>query len=183
MIRNGKLLALAGDRRTGRRIGAVAAAALAVGASPASAQYGTDAPLPPLPPLQGTVAAPAGAAAPATTAVPATTAAPGTAAAPSTAGAPATSQAAPAPGAAAGVAGAVGSGNSVPAGGTAGVVRNTGVEAPRVRVVSSERAAPVTLGSEDLPFTGARIGLLAAIGAGLLAFGLGVRRRSAAARP
>jgi hypothetical protein len=72
----------------------------------------------------------------------------------------------------------------VPAAGTAGEVGDgadagTGSGAQRVRVVSSERAAPVALGDDSLPFTGARIGMLAAIGAGLLALGYGVRRRSA----
>ncbi|MEA2195438.1 MAG: hypothetical protein QOG42_1872 [Solirubrobacteraceae bacterium] len=179
MVRDGRLLELVGDRRFGRRIGALAAAVLAVGASPASAQYGANSPLPALPPLQGATTPVAGTAAPAGSRSNASPA-PVTGA-PTTAGA-ATGSAAGAENS--GVAGAVGSGNTaVPVAGTAGAVRNTGVDAPTVRVVSSERAAPVALGGGDLPFTGARIGLLAAIGAGLLALGLGVRRRSAAARP
>jgi len=147
MIRSSDLLELVTGRRTRHRIGAVAAAALAVGASPASAQYGTDTPLPPLPPLQTVAPAPA--------------------------------PNAPAP-PASGVADAVGSGDVAPAAGTAGEVEDTGVGSRTVNVLSSERAAPVALGDSSLPFTGAEIGLLAAIGAGLLALGFGMRRRTGA---
>ena len=79
-----------------------------------------------------------------------------------------------------GVADAVGSGDATPAAGTAGEVEDTGVGSRTVDVVSSERAAPVALGESSLPFTGAEIGLLAAIGAGLLALGFGMRRRTGA---
>jgi hypothetical protein len=153
---------------------------MAVGASPAAAQYGTDAPLPPLPPLQGQTAAPAaGASAGANAPAPAATAAasPAAPAARASPAAPAADQS--------GVAGAVGSGAAVPATGTAGEIRDTGVGAPSVRVVSTERAEPVALSGDDLPFTGANIALFAVIGVGLLALGLGVRRRSGvrAAKP
>jgi len=128
------------------RIGAVAAALVAFGASPAAAQYGTGTPQPVLPPLPTTAAPPS-----AQTTPPAQT----------------------------GVAGAVGGGNSRPADNTtSGDTTDTGVDAPAVAVVSDERAAPAAVGGEDLPFTGANIGIFAAIGAGLLALGLGVRRRS-----
>jgi hypothetical protein len=129
-------------RSTLARIGAVAAALVAVGASPAAAQYGTGTPQAVLPPLPTTAAPP-------------------------------TAQAPPA-----GVAGAVGGGGSTPADNTtAGDTTDTGVGAPTVAVVSDERAAPAAVGGEDLPFTGANIGIFAAIGAALLALGLGVRRR------
>jgi len=166
MIRSNNLAGLVAARRTGYKIGALAAAAMAVGAPSAGAQYGTDAPLPPLPPLQGTTA-PTGTTAPGTTATPSGAPTPGSSAAPSTTG----------PGVA-GVAGAVGTDDAVPAAGTAGEIRNTGVGGPSVRVVSSERAEPVSTRADNLPFTGARIGLLAAIGAGLFVLGLGVRRSS-----
>ncbi|MEA2143060.1 MAG: hypothetical protein QOI64_1490 [Solirubrobacteraceae bacterium] len=181
MIRISKMLEPVAGRQTRRRIGAVAAAAMAVGASPAAAQYGTDAPLPALPPLQGTQA-PAAAAAPGAT-TPPRASTPNVPAAASNAPADASANTRHAPANGAGVAGAVGSGDGVPAGGTGGEVRNTGVGAPIVRVVSSERAEPVSLDGDSLPFTGARIGMLAAIGAGLLLLGLGVRRRSPATRP
>jgi len=171
MIRSNNLAGLVAARRTGYKIGALAAAAMAVGAPPAGAQYGTDAPLPPLPPLQGTTA-PTGTTAPGTTATPSGAPTPGSSAAPSTTGP------APAPAGQPGVAGAVGTDDAVPAAGTAGEIRNTGVGGPSVRVVSSERAEPVSTRADNLPFTGARIGLLAAIGAGLFVLGLGVRRRS-----
>ena len=155
MIRSRDLLELVTGRRTRHRIGAVAAAALAVGASPASAQYGADPPLPPLPPLQ--TVAPPPAPAPATPSTP--------------------SPPAPPP---SDVVAAVGGGDSAPAAGTAGEVEDTGVGSRTVDVVSSERAAPVALGESSLPFTGAELALLAAIGAGLLALGFGLRRRTGA---
>ena len=52
---------------------------------------------------------------------------------------------------------------------TSGDTADTGVDAPAVAVVSDERAAPAAVGGEDLPFTGANIGIFAAIGAALLA--------------
>ena len=150
----------------------VAAAAVAVGASPAAAQYGTDAPLPPLPPLQGETVAPP----PAT---PAASASAGTApAAPPRASTSSSPRAATPPPSRSGVAGAVGSGDVVRATGTAGEVRDTGVGAPAVRIVSTERAEPVSISGDDLPFTGANVVLVALIGGALLALGLGVRRRS-----
>jgi hypothetical protein len=135
--------------RTRRRICAVALVLTALGATPAAAQYGSEPPLPPLPPLQS--AAPA---------------------APTSAPTPSTPPSNPS-----GVAGAVGTGDTTPAGGTAGEVSDTDTEAPPVQVVSDERAAPVAA-DDDLPFTGANIGTFAAIGAGLLLLGLGVRRRA-----
>jgi hypothetical protein len=142
-------------RRLGRRIGALAAALVAVGASPAAAQYGTGTPLPPLPALPGATS----------------TGTPGTSAAPSNTPAP------PVTTPASGVAGAVGSGDARPADDTSGAVLNTGVGAPAVEVVSDERAAPV-VDDDNLPFTGADLGIFAAIGAALVALGLGLRRRS-----
>lgn len=183
------LLDVVARRRARYTIGAVAAAAVAVGATPAAAQYGTDAPLPPLPPLQGATVTP-----PPATRAPGASVAPAPAPSPSTpspssarattpapnrsgvAGAGSSGNAAPA--GQGGVAGAVGSGDVVPATGTAGEVRDTGVGAPAVRIVSTERAEPVTISGDDLPFTGANLTLLALIGGALLALGLGVRRRS-----
>lgn len=186
MNRSNNLAGLVAERRTRYKIGALAAAAMAVGASPAGAQYGTDAPLPPLPPLQGTTAAPTGTTAPGATAAPSTSASPSTPTGQSgVAGATGSGNAAPGATDQSGVAGAVGSGDAVPAAGTGGEVRDTGVGAPSVSVVSSERAEPVAISGDNLPFTGARIGMLAAIGGGLLVLGLGVRRRSGlrAAKP
>jgi len=170
MIRSNNLARLVAARRTGYKIGMFAAAAMAVGVTPAGAQYGADPPLPPLPPLQGTPAA-SGDPTPGST-TGSSTAAPG-----STTGS-STTPPAPTPASPADVADAVGSGDAVPAAGTAGEVRNTGVGGPSVRVVSSERAEPVSTRADNLPFTGARIGLLAAIGVGLFVLGLGVRRWS-----
>jgi hypothetical protein len=174
MMQRSNVLELVAKRRTKYAIAAVAAAGVVFSPSPASAQYGTDPPLPPLPPLQGEAAPP--------------TAAPPPAA---TAGSPASSTPVPPPTApppaapSSGVAGAVGSADVVPATGTAGEVRDTGVGGPTVRVVSSERAEPVALGGDDLPFTGANIALFVMLGAGLLVLGLAVRRRSGvrAAKP
>jgi len=171
MIRSNNLAGLVAARRTGYKIGMLAAAAMAFGVTPAGAQYGTDAPLPPLPPLQG-VTAPTGTTAPGATPTPSGALAPGSTAASST------TLPAPTPASQAGVAGAVGSGDAVPAAGTAREIRNTGVGGPSVRVVSSERAEPASIRADNLPFTGARIGLLVAIGVGLFVLGLGVRRWS-----
>jgi len=155
MTRSSHLVELVTGRRTRRRICAAAVGLTALGATPAAAQYGSEPPLPPLPPLQS--AAPA---------------------------APTSAPTPPTPPSPSGVAGAVGGGDSTPAAGTAGEVSDTGVEAPPVQVASDERTAPVIAG-DDLPFTGAEIGMLAAIGAGLLVLGLGVRRRAGvrAAKP
>jgi hypothetical protein len=155
---------LVAGRRAGRRVGVIAAAMIAIGASPAAAQYGADPALPPLPPLPAASppAPPAAAAAPA----------PGPTGG---SGAPAPSPPAPAP---SGVEAAIGSGDAVPAAGTKGAVRDTDVAAPAVQVVSDERSAPAAIEGDNLPFTGASLGLFALIGGGLVALGLGVRRRT-----
>jgi len=159
MSRKHSRLELVADRRAGRRVWAIAAAAIAIGASPAAAQYGADPPLPPLPPL------------PAASPPSAPAAAASAAAAPPAAPAPS-----PTAGAPSGVADAVGSGDTVPAAGTRGPARDTDAAAPTVRVVSDERSAPAAIEGDDLPFTGASIALFVVIGGGLLALGLGVRR-------
>jgi hypothetical protein len=162
---------LVAGRRAGRRVGVIAAAMIAIGASPAAAQYGADPPLPPLPPLP-TASPPAPPAPAAAAAAPAPAPAP----APSSgSGAPAPAPPAPAP---SGVEAAVGSGGAVPAAGTKGPVRDTDVAAPAVQVVSDERSAPAAIEGDDLPFTGASLGLFALIGGALVALGLGVRRRT-----
>jgi hypothetical protein len=129
-------------------IGAIAAALVAAGASPAAAQYGPGTPQGVLPPLPST-------------------------AVPPNAQTAAANQA--------GVAGAVGGGDATPADNTTSgegvAAAGPGATAPAVAVVSDERAAPAAA-SGDLPFTGADIGIFAAIGAALLALGLAVRRRS-----
>lgn len=185
MTRSHHLFDLVAQRRTRYKIGAVAAAAVALGATPASAQYGTDPALPPLPPLpavQGEATPPAATVAPPPPSAPP---APARATTPPPVAPPPSSGVAGVTGSGSasranqpGVAGAVGSGDVVPATGTAGAVRDTGVGGPTVRVVSSERAEPVALSGEDLPFTGANIALFVVLGAGLLVLGLGVRRRS-----
>lgn len=155
MISSSSLLRRAAVRRTGRRIGVLVAAVVAVGASPAAAQYGTGTPLAPLPPLPSTAVPPAADTSPAQ----------------------------------AGVAGAVGGGDATPAANTTSGegVAGTGTDAtaPTVAVVSDERAAPASTSGDDLPFTGANIGIFVAIGTALLVLGLGVRRRSglSAAKP
>lgn len=152
------LLGLAGNHST-RKIGLVAAVALAVAPATAVAQYGSGPPLPPLPPLQGAVgpAGPSGAQGPVGPAGPAGPQGPGS------------------------VAVAVDGGTPNAAEGTAsGEVRDTDVGAPTVRVVSTEAAQPVAAAGDSLPFTGAKIGVLAAIGAALAALGVGLRRRFAA---
>jgi len=146
-------------RSAGWKSGAIVAAVFAAGASPAAAQYGSGPPLQPLPPLpavQGP-AGPQGAAG---------------------AQGPAGPQGPQGP---EGVADAVDRGVSRPAEGTADVADdNTGVGAQQVRVVSSEAVQAVPASTGSLPFTGARVGILAAFGAALLAAGLGLRRRFAA---
>jgi len=79
------------------------------------------------------------------------------------------------------VPGAVGGGEAEPVEDTTGDVRDTGVEsAPTVQVRSSDVAQPVAASPDSLPFTGARIGALVALGAFLLLLGVGIRRRFAA---
>lgn len=170
------LLGLAGNHST-RKIGLVAAVALAI--APASAladgkfsgKYGSGPPLPKLPPLQVDLdkKADVGKAGPPGPAGPA---------------GPAGAQGPPGPAGPQGPAGvdaAVDGGVPDEAEGTApGEVRDTDVGAPTVKVVSSEAAKPVAAPADELPFTGARIGILAAIGAALAALGVGLRRRFAA---
>jgi len=142
-----------------RKIAVVAAAAFAASASPAAAQYGSGPPLPPLPALQS-VAGPQGEAGPQ---------------GPQGEAGPQGPQGVAGP---QGVPGAVGGGEAIPAEGTTGPVVDTGVGSAPVRVVSSEAAQPVAAADTGaLPFTGARIGVLAAIGGSLLALGVGLRRR------